>query len=244
MTATVRYVANPRHVREVSLFGTADLAFWQNRLKEENLVPAERDGKAQLWIIAADMKFLGVRFRELSFSVLAGHDEQGVRHNGAYLAHAYHSSRLFAHCERTFFSTPYQRGDVRVSVSPSPFIHLVQGGELVFRAEMQAGASAPGRDASCSAEDGWKGPVFLPRKRRGRDREGRLFFAKIKGLTQRYPFIDSTDLLSIKPAQNGNILQSLLDSHFAGEEWAIREDATHARSRTYKKAAELFAGPL
>jgi hypothetical protein len=71
-------------VREVSLLGSADLTFWKDQLLNEGLVPAEKDGKSQLLVVAAEMKFMGVRFRELSFSVLlrpplGGHDAVNCR---------------------------------------------------------------------------------------------------------------------------------------------------------------------
>jgi hypothetical protein len=136
MSTTVRYVAELTHVREVSLLGTADLAFWEERLKEEGLAPAESEGKALLLLIAADSKFMGVRFRELSFSVLVGRQEEGARRGGAYLAQAFNSCRLFAFCERTFFSTPYYHGDVRVSASfpPFPGVEEARRGPLPGRA--------------------------------------------------------------------------------------------------------------
>src|SRR5690349_2716741 len=128
----MKYVAEPTHVREVSLLGTADLAFWNERLAGEDLVPAVKDGKAQLLIIAADLKFLGIRFRELSFSVLASPVEGGARRDGAYLAQAFNTSRWFAFCERAFFAAPYRHGDVGVSASFPPSVRLRKGGEVVF----------------------------------------------------------------------------------------------------------------
>ena len=71
--APIRYVASLRHVREVSLLCTADWAYWQRRLAPEDLVPAERDGRAQILVIAADARFWGVRFQELSFSVVVSY---------------------------------------------------------------------------------------------------------------------------------------------------------------------------
>ena len=62
MKTPIKYLAEPKHVREVSLLGTADLDFWKARLEDEDLTPAERDGKAQLLIVAADMRFMGIRF--------------------------------------------------------------------------------------------------------------------------------------------------------------------------------------
>src|SRR5947209_20045135 len=100
MNTTVKYVADLAHVREVSLFGTADLAFWQDRLRFEGLIPTESDGHAQLWVVAADAKFMGVRFRELSFSVLASRHEAGASQDGAFLVRAFNSCRLFAFSER------------------------------------------------------------------------------------------------------------------------------------------------
>ena len=65
MNKPVKWAAELEHVREVSLLGTADLAFWKDRLLTQDLLPIERDGQAQLLIVAADSKFKGIRFREL-----------------------------------------------------------------------------------------------------------------------------------------------------------------------------------
>jgi hypothetical protein len=40
-------------LREVSLLGTVDLAFWEERLRTEGLLPAPRAGQVQLLIVAA-----------------------------------------------------------------------------------------------------------------------------------------------------------------------------------------------
>src|SRR4051812_37282299 len=187
-TPAVKYVAELAHVREVSLLGTADLAYWRDRLRGEDLVPAERDGRAQVLIVAADSKYLGVPFREVSFSVLvAAH--RGVPTDGAYLVRAFNSCRFFAFCERAFFATPYDHGDVRVSASPPVSVQLGLGGEVVFRAELHAGGAAS-REPSQLDEGGWSGPVFLPRGRRGTG-EGRLFVARIRGRTRTEPFLPS-----------------------------------------------------
>ena len=136
MEMPVKWISQLAHVREVSLLGTADLAYWKDRLQEEKLFPAERDGQAQVLIIAADSKYWGVRFRELSFSVLVCPHEERTLQNAAYLLGAYNSLRLFAFVEQRFFSTPYSHGDVRVSASLPAFVHLVKNKEVVFGAEM------------------------------------------------------------------------------------------------------------
>ena len=103
----MKYVAALNHVREVSLVGAADFGFWKQRLEKEGLEPQETEGKAQILIVGAEAKFRGIRFRELSFSVMVC--------GGMFLIGAFNSSRFFAFCERVFFSTPYYGADVRIS---------------------------------------------------------------------------------------------------------------------------------
>lgn len=239
MNTPVKWAAELAHVREVSLLGTADLAFWKDRLLKEELLPAESDGQAQLQIIATDAKYMGVRFRELSFSVRVSRPEAETQQDAAFLFRAFNSCRLFAFCERVLFSTPYYHGDVRVSASLPAAIQLVKNGEVVFRAEMAADAAAPARAPLRRGEDGWEGPVFLPESRGEKGGQGKVFFARLRGQTQTYPFLPSGDLVKIKPSQGSEVLQALVDSHFAAKEWAIREDATHAKSKTYRKADVL-----
>jgi hypothetical protein len=236
MNTSVKWAAELAHVREVSLLGTADLAYWKEWLLNEELLPAECDGQAQLLIIAADAKYLGVRFRELSFSVLVCRPEQGPSQDAAYLVRAFNSCRFFAFCERLFFSTPYYHGDVRVSPALPASVHLVKKGEVVFGADMGADASGLAREPSRCGEDGWEGPVFLPGSRRGEGRQGKLFVARLRGHTRTYPFLPSTDSVAIRPSPDREVLQALQDSHFVAREWIVREDATHAKSKTYKRS--------
>jgi hypothetical protein len=243
MNTSVKWAADLAHVQEVSLLGTADLAFWKDRLLKQDLLPAESGGQAQLLIIAANSKYMGVRFRELSFTVLVvSRLEAGVRQDAAYLVRAFNSCRLFAFGERVFFSTPYYHGDVRVSASLPASMHLVKKGEVVFAAEMGADASGLGRDSSRCGEDGWEGPVFLPASRRGEARQGKLFVARLRGYTRTYPFLPGTDLVAIGPLPESEFLQTLRDSHFVPKEWIVREDAMHAKSKTYKRADLLPGG--
>lgn len=249
MDTPVKYVAELSHVREVSLLGTANLAYWRDRLATESLTPADQDGNAQLLIVAAEMRFMGIRFRELSFSVVVSRQDGAAAREGmaggAYLVRAFNSRRFFAFCERAFFSTPYCHGDVRVATALPASIRLIQGGEAVFAAEMREDPSAPPREPprepSRIGEDGWEGPVFLPARGRTNDARGKWFFAKIQGQTHTYPFVHPADCLTIKPGRDGGILQALLDSQFTGTQWSIRQDATHAKSRTYPRTSETAA---
>jgi hypothetical protein len=232
MNAPVKYIAQPRHVKEVSLLGSADLRFWQHRLLDENLKPAAFDGRAQILITAAEMKYLGIRVRELSFSILVCGPGHPTRANGAFLACAFNSSRFLAFCKRRLFSTPYASGEVGVSDCTPVSMDLIWKGERVFRAEM--GTEGPeAREPERCRPDGWEGPVFLPEKQTSRFRQGKHFFAKLTGLTRTYPFLPTRDRVQIISSPACDTLQALIDSHFVSREWAIRPDATHARSRTF-----------
>ena len=230
-----RYVAELSGVREVSLRGAAELTFWTERLLKEDLIPANQDGKAELLIVAADMRFMGVRFTEVSFSVRVSMAGQRGRGDAAFLGRAFNSCRLFALCERVFFGTPYYHGDCRVSHSSPISVRIIKSGGVAFQAGMGADSSSGAREPSCTREEKWEGAVFLPGSRRGGGGQGHVFFAKMEGLTRVYPFFPEEDSVSIRPSSRTWILQALLDSHFVGKEWSVREDATHAKSGTYKR---------
>jgi len=231
----IRWAATLPHVREVSLLGTADLAFWRDRLREEDLAPLDRDGKAQVMLIAADSKFMGIPFRELSVSVVARPETSADATEGAYLLRAWNSVRFFAFCERTFFATPYSHGDVRVRASAPASVRLVVKGKPILTAEMDAATGAPDRPPAPGAQSGWEGPVYLPGRGGAKGGDGKLFFARLWGRTESLPFLPSRDTFSIDPSQDGGPLQLLADSHFAPREWSIRADATHAKSKTYRR---------
>jgi len=61
MSTPVKFVAALKGVREVSLLGTADLPYWRQVLAKEGLVATERDGAAQIMVVAAD-DFAGSHF--------------------------------------------------------------------------------------------------------------------------------------------------------------------------------------
>src|SRR5438067_2909034 len=175
MNPPIQYAAVLPQVREVSLLGTADLAFWKDRLAKEELVPAETNGQAQVLVIAADSKFMGVPFREVSFSVLVSPPTGRVLPGGAFLVRAFNSCRFFAFCERVWFSTPYDHGEVRVSAAAPVSIRLTHRRQELFRAEMSP------REPARVGDGGWHGPVYLPARKNG---PGPLFFARLQGHTR------------------------------------------------------------
>ena len=229
----IKWAARLEHVREVSLLGTADLSYWMRQLEPEELFPVDYDGQAQIMIVGADSKFMGVPFREISFSVLVEPPDNRFGREAAYLIQAFNSSRFFAFCERTFFSTPYSYGGTMVSASHPVSIKLsgIAGG--LFDAQQQAVQREPLR----CGDDGWEGPIYLPVKHRTGNRQGKLFFACIRGETKTYGFQRSQDRMTLTPAACTPVLQALHDSNFAPQQWAIRNDATHAKSKTYRRTA-------
>jgi len=162
----IRNVAEPKHVREVSLVGTSDFGFWSDYLKAEGLVPVRCGGAAQVVIVAAEMVYLGIRFTEVSFSVHVEQAGEGGR-EGMRLLHAFTSSRAFAWCERTLFATPYSYGECQVSVQSPLSVRVRATGGDVFRAEM----SPLERATTRAGDEAWEGPVFLAPRSAADDRQ-------------------------------------------------------------------------
>jgi hypothetical protein len=227
-TTNIRYVAEPKHVREVTLTGTTDLAFWSDYLKPEGLAPVRYGDDGQIVVVAAEMVCLGLRFTEVSFSVRAGliHSRGSV---GMRLVHAFTSSRIFAWCERTLFATPYSHGKCCVSVHRPTSVRLEAQGERVLGAEM----SSAERPVIRAGDESWEGPVFLPSRGTANDR--RLFFGRLSGQTTVYPF-STGDHFAIEPSAGGAALRPLADARFHPKEWVVRADATHGKSKTYRRA--------
>jgi hypothetical protein len=236
MNTEIKWAAKLAHVREVSLLGTADLTYWEGRLRHDNLFAAQRDGKAQVMIVATDSRFMGVPFREFSVSVLGYENGASGRRDGAYLVHAWNSCRFFAFCERVFFSTPYSHGKVRISTAAPVSVDVADNRQVLFRADMRL-ADDPGssREPTSRGASGWDGRIFLPRKRKSADQPGKFFHARIAGHTDTFPFLRETDALTINPGNGNGLLVALADSNFAAEQWVVRADATHAKSKTYKR---------
>jgi len=236
----VRWVAELTHVREVTLVGSADLGYWTDRLREEGLIPAvSADGHAQVLVIAADAAFMGLRFREVSFSVVVQHPGGEQRGGASFLVRAFNSRRFFAWCERAFFATPYYHGDIREVRTSPPAVHFVDKVEGKFRAEVCDDENGSKRTPSRCQEEGWNGPVFLPKAGTGRGGPGKMFFARLHGETHAFPFQASQDTLSVSPGENSKVLQTLVESRFVAREWLIRADATHAKSKTYQRSDDV-----
>ena len=233
MSRRIRYIAELPHVHEVSLRGTADFAFWQSRLSAEELAPVDRDGGAQILIVAATMRYMAVRFTEVSVSVLVAGVKDVPEEGGGFLVQAFNSFRPFAFFERTLFATPYQHAECRLSVAAPISVEIVQRGEPLFRAVMSQSVNGTTRPGP-NDDKGWEGPVFLPRTN-WRATKGRLFFARIQGRGSTFPFLRAVDTLFLKSPPAPEVFQLLRDSRFAPTQWIVRKDATHGKSKTYQR---------
>jgi hypothetical protein len=235
MTKPIKYVAAPTHVREVTVRGRADSSYWKNRLAAYDLTLADRGGRAPILIIAANMEYMGIRFTEVSFSVEVAPPPGFANPDAAFLVHAFNTSRMLAWSERTFFGTPYYHADCRISTSAPISIQVVQHKQLLFQVDMRNGSPAAPREPLRRGFEIWDGPIFLPMKSGAPFDTQYVFYGKMHGQANVYPLDRYLDMDSISPAPEAEVFQQLIDSDFTGEEWSVKEDATHARSKTYRR---------
>jgi hypothetical protein len=225
----IKYVAQVEPVREVSLIGSADLAYWTSQLAADNLRPIAFDGQARVMIGATAARFLGIQFREVTITVLCRPLDDAVQ-EGYFLAQAFNSVRWFAWVERNLFSTPYDHAAIEVDTSSPAALRLKVKDETLVAARLAAeNLRHPG-----SIDDfAWAGPVFLPR---GTRKVRKFFWAKIAGETRNYPFDAERDVLELRRSVRQPVIASLIESQFVAREWAVREAAAHAKSKTYRRA--------
>ncbi|MBP9500694.1 MAG: hypothetical protein KBF17_00890 [Candidatus Promineofilum sp.] len=214
--APITYISTISNVREVALRGTADLAFWRERLHPLHIAPHDDNGRAALLLTSIEADFHGIPFRELSISVVVAGG------GGAFLAHAFNSSRLLAFAERLFFQTPYHLAELTIDERVPARMAVSTGGHTPFSARM--GQEAAGRRP---VDETIEGPIYLP--------DGKhVFHARLSGAGFVYPFT-TADILEIHPATSAPIFSQLLESGFIGQEWLVRAGAVHARSKTYSR---------
>ena len=223
--AAAPYITRINNVKEVNLFGAADLPFWQARLKPRGLTPYDDKGQALLLLAAADLRWLGIRFQEFTVSVVVSRQEDGRGQDASYLVAATNSSRPRAWAERNFFDTPYDYGLVQLEPQPPASLALGVGSSTLLRASM-----AGTRPFQRRAEEVWEGTIFLPQDARQKNGANRRFYARLGGQTDIYPFLPSTDVFELAP--HNDAMQWLIESNFRPREWRLRANAAHARSQT------------
>lgn len=232
-SAPVAYIATLDDVSDVSLWGTADPGFWEERLKPMGLKlrvePTEQ--AAQVVISAMRGSFAAVTFRELCVALVVDREDRppGDPDFGLSLVQAYHSFRPFAIVERVWFRTPYEHANIRVQFGLNSYIKLSRGSELCFEATMR---SILNRTVWASGDERWEGPVYLP----GKSQPGCYFPALLCGETERSRFDPRNDSLTIAdPPEIPAVFRALKESGFVGKEWAVRLRGRHARGRTYSR---------
>lgn len=228
--AAAPYITRINNVKEVNLFGAADLPFWQARLKPRGLTPYDDKGQALLLLAAADLRWLGIRFQEFTVSVVVSRQEDGRGQDASYLVAATNSSRPLAWAERNFFDTPYDYGLVQLEPQPPASLALGVGSSTLLRASM-----AGTRPFQRRAEEVWEGTIFLPQDARQKNGANRRFYARLGGHTDTYPFLPSTDVFELAP--HNDAMQWLIESNFRPREWRLRVNAAHARSQTFTGSA-------
>lgn len=226
-----KYITTIHGVLEVTLAGAADAGYWRERLFGEQLYPFLVDGRAQLALGGTVLRWMGLRFRELTVSVGVSHSPAGESDDGWFLAAAFNSSALLSALERSMFKTPYVHAMLRVGSGDRPAIELRDAQGVRLAAHMN-GAHAP----LDQAESWWQGSIFLPRSTDG-SRRGRFFRARLGGQTSSYDWSQSSDSI-VLARPDDPVSRMLADSRFEPLEWRIRNAATHARSATYTRAEE------
>ncbi|PDV96484.1 hypothetical protein [Candidatus Chloroploca asiatica] len=220
-TTARSYSAVIDHVQEVLLYGSADLAYWQHRLAPVGLTPTPHADRALLVLAAPALRWAGIPFRELTLGVFVGEGLTGTSPSGLYLASAYNSSRLLAWLERQFFQTPYTHRSIAVTATNPATITISHDKTLVLCALMR-----PAAHPLWQRDELWTGSIILPGPGSG------WFRARLGGPTTAYRFDPAADTFTLDA---GDPLSRLLaESQFTPDEWHLRTDAHHARSRTYR----------
>jgi hypothetical protein len=214
----VKYIAEIAGGREVTLICAADYDYWQNRAANEQLTIANVNGAAEIWLSAVQLRWMGVRFNELSVSVRLESD------SSVFLIAAFNTSRLFALSERLFFSTPYRQERVEVNAQPPERFALYDVGAPAL-------AARHGSDGDVRlCDEPWQGAIWLPSAHPGTSRK--YFQARLGGETRVSSFNPLSDTLDLQPSRHP-ITQTLIESGIRGVEWRVRMNANHARSKTF-----------
>lgn len=223
----LKFVARVAPVKEVTLHGTADLAFWRKQFAAERLTPVEVDGRAQLFISSTETRFWGILFRESLIGIQVTRDNSDSEQvTGLFLPQAWNSLRAFAWVERNVFGTPYDHGQVTVDPkSPARLAISAQGQPLITAAQATA------RQPVSTADESWQGPIFLP-TRPGKPPQ--LFIAQLNGRTDHYDFIPGNDQFDLAADAANAAVRALIDSGFTPTRWHLRAVAEHAKSKTYR----------
>jgi hypothetical protein len=198
--------------------------YWQNRLKDARVFPYNQQGKAALAISATELHTMGRSPNEFTIGLTVCERPAADSPDALYLVQAFNSLRSFAWIERTFFNTPYDLARIHVDERPPAKVRLEDRAGLIFNVQMKT--STP---PTATRDEMWQGKIYLPQA-------GKYFVAKLGGRTEIYPFLPGADTLQIFARDQYPVFQWLLESNLVAKEWHIRDDAVHARSKTFQGA--------
>jgi len=225
----LRYAVHPTRVEEITLFGTADLSFWRAYLEEEKLEPLVYRERARIMVMGASMTYLGLRYTEISFSVVIALAVGEKTKPAAFLLGAFNSSWLATWSERMLLGAPYRYAECTIASDPDASIALSSNGSEMFRAQMRRESDLAGRPFMASPDADWEGVVFLSGGRCCRKSAGRHFFARLAGNTVAYPF-SGRDVVRIADGGAAGLMRALNESGFSGEAWVTCSDAQHGQT--------------
>jgi hypothetical protein len=218
-----KFIVEVQNVREVTLAAEADLAYWQTRLQGESVFPFNQQGKAAITISATELHSIGRRSNEVTIGLIVCERPAADSPDALYLVQAFNSLRSFAWIERTFFATPYNLGRIQVDEHVPVKVRLEDRAGLIFNLQMKTN-TVP----ATTRDEMWQGKIYLPQAEK-------YFVAKLGGRTEVYPFLPEADTLQIFARDAYQVFQWLLESNLVGKEWRIRNDAVHARSKSFPR---------
>lgn len=226
----IQYIATIRNVREVILLSSAASALWNSLPTPAGLNPILVSGRLSVMISATSARWMGLKFRELTISIACSQREAAETPHGYFLAQAFNSSALLAAMERRFFKTPYQKANIEIEADSNVTISLLED-----EISLMASRKNLDRTGSVNSQEIWQGPIYLPQKGDQMRQSSQLFYACLGGFTQSFAFDHERDVMHIGQSRNQAIFQLLNESEFNAAEWRLRNDAIHARSRTYQR---------
>jgi hypothetical protein len=230
-------------VREVSLIGFADLAYWREKLTVHRLHPKEVDGRAEMLLSSCEARFRGVRFREFLVAVFVTARPGGGTRDGVFLVRAFNSLRFFAWFERTMFRTPYFPQRVTLSPESPAFMRLGPQDRPIVLAAMSPARANDSVEPSAAVADGWQGPIFLPDLRDATAASSHLFYGSLTGDTRTFAFDPNQDTFQLGAPVGELVVETLIAARFSPSEWSLRTSATHGKSKTIGRVSgQEFTG--
>ncbi|MCA9255162.1 MAG: hypothetical protein KDA33_05965 [Phycisphaerales bacterium] len=226
----MKYAAVVKHAREVTLMGTADADHWAAPLERVGLTPCRRDDRVGMLISVAAGKW-GIHFREVAIGVAACRQPGCNAPDGYYAAYAFHSSRLFAWCERTFFKASHRLATIDLTLDPPASIEIRSETDIALRAAM-----GTARERSRQETVDIVFPVFLPNRGDRMASNRNVFHVRIAGETDAYPYESESDFFTVGEDNGALAMPLLAECDFQGTEWLVRRDAIHARTKTKSEA--------